>query len=108
MRMRCARSSERFDTSLGTGLIQGKGKMFRIGHLGECNDVSLMGTLCAVEMGLSVAGVVLKGKRRCRRDVRNCRNDTVGVACRAPLLAKPDGRGRPLLQLTDSLKKDAS
>ena len=52
---------ERFDTSLGTGLGKVKGKMFRIGHLGECNDVSLMGTLCAVEMGLSVAGVALKG-----------------------------------------------
>jgi alanine-glyoxylate transaminase / serine-glyoxylate transaminase / serine-pyruvate transaminase len=48
---------ERFDTSLGTGLGKVKGKMFRIGHLGECNDVSLMGTLCAVEMGLQIAAV---------------------------------------------------
>lgn len=52
---------DRFDTSLGTGLGKVKGKMFRIGHLGECNDVSLMGTLCAVEMGLAMAGVSLKG-----------------------------------------------
>jgi len=52
---------ERFDTSLGTGLGKVKGKMFRIGHLGECNDVSLMGTLCAVEMGLAIAGMSLKG-----------------------------------------------
>ena len=52
---------DRFDTSLGTGLGKVKGKMFRIGHLGECNDVSLMGTLCAVEMGLAIAGVSLKG-----------------------------------------------
>jgi len=52
---------ERYDTSLGMGLGKVKGKMFRIGHLGECNDVSLMGTLCAVEMGLAVAGVALKG-----------------------------------------------
>jgi alanine-glyoxylate transaminase / serine-glyoxylate transaminase / serine-pyruvate transaminase len=51
---------ERFDTSLGTGLGKVKGKMFRIGHLGECNDVSLMGTLCAVEMGLQLAGVSIK------------------------------------------------
>jgi alanine-glyoxylate transaminase/serine-glyoxylate transaminase/serine-pyruvate transaminase len=52
---------ERYDTSLGMGLGKVKGKMFRIGHLGECNDVSLMGTLCAVEMGLAVAGLALKG-----------------------------------------------
>ncbi len=52
---------ERFDTSLGMGLGKVKGKLFRIGHLGECNDGSLMGTLCAVEMGLSLAGVALKG-----------------------------------------------
>jgi alanine-glyoxylate transaminase / serine-glyoxylate transaminase / serine-pyruvate transaminase len=51
---------ERFDTSLGTGLGKVKGKMFRIGHLGECNDVSLLGTLCAVEMGLQIAGVAIK------------------------------------------------
>lgn len=50
---------ERFDTSLGTGLGKVKGRMFRIGHLGECNDVSLMGTLSAVEMGLSIAGIAL-------------------------------------------------
>ena len=52
---------DRFDASLGTGLGKVKGKMFRIGHLGECNDVSLMGTICAVEMGLAMAGVSLKG-----------------------------------------------
>jgi len=52
---------ERFDTSLGTGLGKVKGKMFRIGHLGECNDVSLMGTLAAVEMGLAISGIALKG-----------------------------------------------
>jgi alanine-glyoxylate transaminase / serine-glyoxylate transaminase / serine-pyruvate transaminase len=51
---------ERFDTSLGTGLGKVKGKMFRIGHLGECNDVSLMGTLAAVEMGLKISDVALK------------------------------------------------
>ena len=52
---------ERFDTSLGMGLGKVKGKLFRIGHLGECNDGSLMGTLCAVEMGLSLAGVAISG-----------------------------------------------
>jgi alanine-glyoxylate transaminase / serine-glyoxylate transaminase / serine-pyruvate transaminase len=51
---------DRFDTSLGTGLGKVKGKMFRIGHLGDCNDVTLMGTLAAVEMGLKISGVALK------------------------------------------------
>ena len=50
---------ERFNLSLGTGLGALKGRMFRIGHLGECNDVSLMGALAGVEMGLRQAGVRL-------------------------------------------------
>jgi len=48
---------ERFDMSLGTGLGQLKGRIFRIGHLGDFNDLMLAGTLSGVEMGLSAAGV---------------------------------------------------
>jgi alanine-glyoxylate transaminase/serine-glyoxylate transaminase/serine-pyruvate transaminase len=48
---------ERFDMSLGTGLGKLKGRVFRIGHLGDFNDLMLAGTLCGVEMGLSICGV---------------------------------------------------
>ena len=48
---------ERFDMSLGTGLGKLKGKVFRIGHLGDFNDLMLAGTLSGVEMGLTLAGV---------------------------------------------------
>ncbi|HEU4352970.1 MAG TPA: aminotransferase class V-fold PLP-dependent enzyme [Burkholderiales bacterium] len=48
---------EAFDLSLGTGLTKLGGKMFRIGHLGDFNDLMLMGTLAGVEMGLGLAGV---------------------------------------------------
>ncbi len=48
---------ERFDMSLGTGLGKLAGKVFRIGHLGDFNDLTLMGTLAGVEMGLAVAEV---------------------------------------------------
>ena len=51
---------EAFDLSLGTGLTKLGGKMFRIGHLGDFNDLMLMGTLAGVEMGLALAGVPLK------------------------------------------------
>ncbi len=51
---------ERFDLSLGTGLGKLKGKAFRIGHLGDFNDLMLAGTLCGVEMGLDLAGVAHK------------------------------------------------
>ncbi|MCZ6917259.1 MAG: aminotransferase class V-fold PLP-dependent enzyme [Gemmatimonadetes bacterium] len=47
---------ERFDMSLGTGLGKLKGKVFRIGHLGDFNDLMLAGTLCGIEMGLQAAG----------------------------------------------------
>ena len=48
---------EKFDMSLGTGLGQLAGKVFRIGHLGAFNDLTLAGTLSGVEMGLALAGV---------------------------------------------------
>jgi len=46
-----------FDMSLGMGLAKLKGKVFRIGHLGDFNDLTLAGTLAGVEMGLEIAGV---------------------------------------------------
>ena len=52
---------ERFDCSLGTGLGKVKGRMFRIGHLGDCNDLTLMAALAGCEMGLKLAGVKLAG-----------------------------------------------
>jgi len=48
---------DRYDMSLGAGLGKLKGRVFRIGHLGDFNDLMLMGTLSGVEMGLQVAGV---------------------------------------------------
>lgn len=51
---------EAFDMSLGTGLGKLAGKVFRIGHLGDFNDLTLMGTLAGVEMGLCLARVPVK------------------------------------------------
>ena len=48
---------ERFDLSLGNGLGKVQGKVFRIGHLGDFNDLMLAGTLSGIEMGLKAAGV---------------------------------------------------
>jgi alanine-glyoxylate transaminase/serine-glyoxylate transaminase/serine-pyruvate transaminase len=48
---------EAFDMSLGTGLGRLADKVFRIGHLGHFNDLTLAGTLSGVEMGLGLAGV---------------------------------------------------
>jgi len=52
---------ERFDCSLGTGLGKVKGRMFRIGHLGDCNDLTVIATVSACEMGLKLSGVKLAG-----------------------------------------------
>lgn len=48
---------ENYNMSLGAGLSKVAGKLFRIGHLGECNELTLMGALSGVEMGLGLAGV---------------------------------------------------
>ncbi|MCJ2032336.1 aminotransferase class V-fold PLP-dependent enzyme [Methylobacterium sp. J-043] len=52
-----ARVLEKFDMSLGAGLSKLADRIFRIGHLGETNDLTLMGALSGVEMGLAAAGV---------------------------------------------------
>ena len=51
---------EAFDMSLGTGLGKLGGRVFRIGHLGDFNDLTLLGTLAGVEMGLALSGVPVR------------------------------------------------
>ncbi len=48
---------DRFDVSLGTGLSKVAGKVFRIGHLGDTNDLTIVATLAGVEMALGLSGV---------------------------------------------------
>jgi alanine-glyoxylate transaminase/serine-glyoxylate transaminase/serine-pyruvate transaminase len=48
---------DRFDMSLGSGLGKLADKVFRIGHLGDFNDLTLLGTLAGVEMSLGIAGL---------------------------------------------------
>ena len=48
---------EKFNMSLGNGLSKLAGRVFRIGHLGDFNDLMLLGTLSGVEMGLSLADI---------------------------------------------------
>ena len=48
---------DKYNISLGSGLSKVAGKVFRIGHLGECNELTLLGALSGVEMGLTAAGV---------------------------------------------------
>ena len=56
-----ATTLEHFDLSLGNGLSKVADKVFRIGHLGDFNDLTLMATLSGVEMGLVKAGVPHQG-----------------------------------------------
>jgi alanine-glyoxylate transaminase/serine-glyoxylate transaminase/serine-pyruvate transaminase len=52
---------QRFDMSLGTGLGLLKGRMFRIGHLGNSNDLTILAALAGCEMGLKLVGANLSG-----------------------------------------------
>ena len=51
---------DNYNMSLGTGLNKVKSKVFRIGHLGDLNELSLMGALAGVEMGLKQSGIPFK------------------------------------------------
>jgi len=48
---------DHFDISLGAGLSKIAGKVFRIGHLGDTNDLTILGALSGVEMSLGIMGV---------------------------------------------------
>jgi alanine-glyoxylate transaminase/serine-glyoxylate transaminase/serine-pyruvate transaminase len=48
---------ERFNLALGSGLTKLRDKAFRIGHLGDFNDLMLLATVAGIEMGFEVAGV---------------------------------------------------
>jgi alanine-glyoxylate transaminase/serine-glyoxylate transaminase/serine-pyruvate transaminase len=50
---------QRFDLSLGTGLGKLKGRMFRMGHLGDSNDLTLVAMVAGVEMGMKLSGIKL-------------------------------------------------
>jgi alanine-glyoxylate transaminase/serine-glyoxylate transaminase/serine-pyruvate transaminase len=52
-----AKIRDAFDMSLGNGLSRLADRVFRIGHLGDFNDLTLMGTLAGIEMGLGLADV---------------------------------------------------
>ena len=52
---------ERYNLSLGTGLGKVKGKVFRIGHLGDCNALTLLAAISGCEMGMKAFGIKLKG-----------------------------------------------
>jgi len=52
---------ERYNLSLGTGLGKVKGRLFRIGHLGDCNALALLAAICGSEMGMKAFGIKLKG-----------------------------------------------
>jgi alanine-glyoxylate transaminase / serine-glyoxylate transaminase / serine-pyruvate transaminase len=74
---------EDFNLSLGAGLGKVKGRVFRIGHLGDFNDLMLCGTLCGIEMGLERSGVPFrKGgvaaamNYLSRRDLMDSRDDS--------------------------------
>ena len=51
---------DNYNMSLGTGLSKMKGKIFRIGHLGDFNELMLAGTLAGIEMGLKNSKIPYK------------------------------------------------
>ena len=65
---------DRFDMSLGVGLARLAGAVFRIGHLGDLNDLSLLGTLAGVEMGLRLSAmpVAASGVEAAMRHLEGC------------------------------------
>jgi alanine-glyoxylate transaminase/serine-glyoxylate transaminase/serine-pyruvate transaminase len=79
---------EAYDMSLGNGLGKVAGKVFRIGHLGDFNELMLAGTLAGIEMGLALAGVP---------------HEKGGVQAALDFLSGQGGRSPGQTELRDSL-----
>ena len=92
---------ERFNMSLGAGLGRFKGRAFRIGHLGDFNDLMLAGTLCGVEMGLALAGVPFSAAESMRRWLRSA-NLSASSERRRPLVEK---RGDPFAKILAAITR---
>lgn len=71
-----------FNMSLGTGLNKLAGRAFRIGHLGDTNDLTVLGALTGVEMGLDLAGVPHKkgGVQAAMAVIADCARPSTAVA----------------------------
>jgi alanine-glyoxylate transaminase/serine-glyoxylate transaminase/serine-pyruvate transaminase len=54
------RASKTYNLSLGAGLMELAGRVFRIGHLGDLNDLMCLGALSGVEMAMRDAGISLE------------------------------------------------
>ena len=80
---------DNYNMSLGSGLGKVAGKVFRIGHLGECNALTLMGALSGVEMGL------VGGRRAASRRWRRCRDEVAGRPDRFELAVASARSSRP-------------
>jgi alanine-glyoxylate transaminase/serine-glyoxylate transaminase/serine-pyruvate transaminase len=55
-----ARAFKRYNLALGAGLARVAGKLFRIGHLGDCNELMLMAALAGAEMAMVDCGVKIE------------------------------------------------
>jgi alanine-glyoxylate transaminase/serine-glyoxylate transaminase/serine-pyruvate transaminase len=53
-------AGERYDLSLGAGLMQLSGRVFRIGHLGDLNELMCLGAIAGVEMAMRDAGIAIE------------------------------------------------
>src|SRR3546814_18433071 len=94
--------------SLGQGLTKLKDKVFRIGHLGDINDLTLCGTLAGVEMGLALAGVPhQKGGAQAAMEylTQKQRFDT-GKTCNQHSFTSGAIRGRDTIQHPHNGKKE--
>jgi alanine-glyoxylate transaminase/serine-glyoxylate transaminase/serine-pyruvate transaminase len=55
-----ARAFTRYNLALGAGLSKVAGKLFRIGHLGDLNELMLLGAIAGAEMAMLDVGVKIE------------------------------------------------
>jgi alanine-glyoxylate transaminase/serine-glyoxylate transaminase/serine-pyruvate transaminase len=75
-----SRAFKRYNLALGAGLARVAGKLFRIGHLGDLNELMLLGAIAGAEMAMLDVGVKIEPGSGVAAAQKFWRNNALGAS----------------------------
>ena len=82
----------RYDLALGAGLARMSGKLFRIGHLGDLNELMLLGAIAGAEMAMRDVGIKIEAGSGVAAAAEHYRSTAAPLAPRAAAPGSPDAQ----------------
>src|SRR3989442_9549260 len=82
----------RYNLALGAGLARVAGKLFRIGHLGDLNELMLLGAIAGAEMAMRDVGIKVEPGTGVAAAAEHYRSTAAPLAPRAAAPLSPDAQ----------------